>query len=305
MREHLDRQEQAQQAIREGERRYRSLIENITDYAIFMTDATGPHQHAGMTARRPSSATRRTKLSGQTLRSVFSTQDDIDSAKTQREIELAMRSGRAASDGWKMRKNGMRLFIEGVSVTVVDESGQLAGVAHFLRDITDKRRIATEREQLLESERAARSEAERASRTKDEFLATLSHELRTPLNAILGWTQVLRKTKGLPESAANALNVIERNARAQAQIIEDLLDMSSIISGKVRLDVQRMDLAVGHRRHRRKPCGPPPQAKGIRLQVVLDPMAGPVRGDPNRLQQVLWNLLTNAVKFTPKDGRVP
>ncbi len=155
----------------------------------------------------------------------------------------------------------------------------------------------------VESERSARADAERAGRTKDEFLATLSHELRTPLNAVLGWTQVLRRCKGLSNDVMNGLTVIERNARAQAQIIEDLLDMSSIISGKVRLDVQRLDLAsvVNATVETVRPTY---QAKGISLQVVLDPTAGPVRGDPNRLQQVMWNLLTNAVKFTPTGGRI-
>ena len=155
----------------------------------------------------------------------------------------------------------------------------------------------------MESERAARDEAERASRTKDEFLATLSHELRTPLNAVLGWTQVLRRSRDLSNDVLKGLAVIERNARAQTQIIEDLLDMSSIISGKVRLDVQQLDLAaiVNATIETIKPTS---QAKGIRLQVVLDPLAGPVKGDPNRLQQVMWNLLTNAVKFTPKEGRI-
>jgi len=164
-------------------------------------------------------------------------------------------------------------------------------------------RIKTERDQLLDSERAARSEAERASRTKDEFLATLSHELRTPLHAILGWTQVLRKAPALTDDVAKGLVVIERNARSQAQIIEDLLDMSSIISGKVRLDVQQLDIAsvVTSTIETVRPAA---LAKGVRLQVVLDPSAPQVRGDPNRLQQVLWNLLTNAVKFTSKDGRV-
>ena len=132
---------------------------------------------------------------------------------------------------------------------------------------------------MLDSERAARSQAEYASRTKDEFLATLSHELRTPLNAILGWTQVLRKSRDLPQDAVNALTVIERNARSQAQIIEDLLDMSSIISGKVRLDVQRLDLAsiVKATVETVKPAA---LAKGIRLQVVLDPLGGSRAGRP-------------------------
>ncbi len=154
-----------------------------------------------------------------------------------------------------------------------------------------------------DSERAARSEAERASRMKDEFLATLSHELRTPLNAILGWSQILQRQPSDADELAEGLEVIERNARMQTQLIEDLLDMSRIISGKVRLDVQRLDLgsvvqaAIATAR-------PTAEARGVRLQAVLDPLAGPVSGDPERLQQVFWNLLSNAIKFTPKGGRV-
>lgn len=153
------------------------------------------------------------------------------------------------------------------------------------------------------TERVARTAAERAGRIKDEFLATLSHELRTPLHAILGWSQILRKNTELPAKASEGLFVIERNARSQAQIISDLLDMSSIISGKVRLDVQRADLAniVQAAVDTVRPAA---EAKGIRLHIILDPLARPVRGDPNRLQQVFWNLLTNAIKFTPKGGRI-
>ena len=154
-----------------------------------------------------------------------------------------------------------------------------------------------------QTERAARTEAERAGRIKDEFLATLSHELRTPLHAILGWSQILRKSSGVNPKVAEGLSVIERNARSQAQIISDLLDMSSIISGKVRLDVQAADLAaiVEAAVNTVRPAA---EAKEIRLHTILDPLARPVRGDPNRLQQIFWNLLTNAVKFTPKGGRV-
>jgi PAS domain S-box-containing protein len=165
------------------------------------------------------------------------------------------------------------------------------------------KRAAQEREQLLEAERAARAEAERVGLMKDEFLATLSHELRTPLNAILGWSQILRSRGHENEELAEGLSVIERNTRVQTQLIEDLLDMSRIISGKIRLDVQQVDLqdvvkaAVASVRHSA-------EAKTIRLQTVLDPLAGPVRGDPGRLQQCFWNLLSNAIKFTPRGGRV-
>jgi hypothetical protein len=137
---------------------------------------------------------------------------------------------------------------------------------------------------------------------KDEFLATLSHELRTPLNAILGWAGILQMN---PTSAeiSQALSVIQRNAKAQAQIIEDLLDMSRIISGKVLLDVRAIDL-VDVLQASLETVRPAADAKGIRLQAILDPEAGVVSGDANRLQQVFWNLLTNAVKFTSKGGQV-
>ena len=162
---------------------------------------------------------------------------------------------------------------------------------------------AGEREQLLAAERAARSDAERANLMKDEFLATLSHELRTPLSAILGWSQLLAIC-GLPETEVKeGLASIERNARAQTQLIEDLLDMNRIVSGKLRLDVQSTDLAkvVEATIDSARPSA---DGKQIQLRKIIDPLAGPVCGDPNRLQQVFWNLLTNAIKFTPKGGKV-
>ena len=164
-------------------------------------------------------------------------------------------------------------------------------------------RAIQEREELLAREREARKEAEIASRAKDEFLGTLSHELRTPLNAILGWTRIL-STGGLDEeTSSRAIETIERNAKLQARLIDDMLDVSRIISGKLRLDAHPVDLttvinaAVDTSR-------PAADAKEIRVQVVLDFGAGFVLGDPVRLQQVIWNLLSNAIKFTPKHGRV-
>ena len=170
-------------------------------------------------------------------------------------------------------------------------------------DIDAIKRADEERKQLLESERIARAEAERASHLKDEFLATLSHELRTPLNAILGWSQLILQGTMKPEGIQRALETIERNARAQNQLIADLLEMSSIISGKVRLDLQRLDLA--HIVEAAvESIGPAAHAKGIRLRKLIDATAGPILGDNHRLQQVAWNLLSNAVKFTPRSGHI-
>ena len=170
-------------------------------------------------------------------------------------------------------------------------------------DVTALKTIEQRRENMLATERAAREEAERVIRMKDEFLATLSHELRTPLNAILGWSQILTRDPLESDDARQGLQAIERNTRAQAQMIEDLLDMSRISAGKVRLDVHRLVLAdvVSQAVQSVRPSA---EVKGVRLITVIDPNAGPVAGDAGRLQQVVWNLLTNAIKFTPRGGRV-
>ncbi|HUP96442.1 MAG TPA: ATP-binding protein [Usitatibacter sp.] len=166
------------------------------------------------------------------------------------------------------------------------------------------RKSAEERKLLLESERHARAAAERASRMKDEFLATLSHELRTPLSAILGWAHLLRSRESPgAEELRKGLETIERNARMQTQLIEDLLDMSRITSGKVRLDIQPV-MPATFIEAALETVRPAAEVRGVRLQSLLDSEAGPVSGDPGRLQQVVWNLVSNAIKFTPKGGRV-
>ncbi|HEX7185518.1 MAG TPA: ATP-binding protein, partial [Thermoanaerobaculia bacterium] len=158
--------------------------------------------------------------------------------------------------------------------------------------------------QLLESERAARSEAERASRLKDDFLAIVSHELRTPLNAILGWAQILTDGRsGKPEMLAQGLDAIHRNARAQAHLIEDLLDMSRIVTGKIRLNVQTIGLEEIVR-SAVATITPAAQSKGVQVESSVDGPASAVHGDSDRLQQIVLNLLSNAVKFTPEGGRI-
>jgi PAS domain S-box-containing protein len=164
-------------------------------------------------------------------------------------------------------------------------------------------RAAEERKALLESERAARSAAERLSEVKDEFLATLSHELRTPLNAILGWAQVLRAGRKGEADYLKGLETIERNARVQTQLIEDLLDMSRITAGKIRLDVQDVD-AIALIDTAIETVKPAADAKNIRIEREFDRTLTSMSGDPARLQQVIWNLLSNAIKFTPPGGHV-
>jgi signal transduction histidine kinase/ActR/RegA family two-component response regulator len=189
-----------------------------------------------------------------------------------------------------------------VSATRVGDPA-LRQVALVYKDVTDRRQVALDREQHHEREQRARAEAERLNRLKDEFLATVSHELRTPLNAMLGWTLLLREG-GLPESKRlRALETIERNARAQVQLIDDILDVSRIITGNVRLSVKAVDLAQAIE-SAVETVRLAAEAKGVTLELELQAEAGRILGDADRLQQVAWNLLSNAIKFTPSDGRV-
>jgi PAS domain S-box-containing protein len=199
-----------------------------------------------------------------------------------------------------------------VLVNAVQKKGGGAAPAMILMtifDATDRRRYEQEllsarrrAEEATERERAARQQAESAGRFKDEFLALVTHELRTPLNAILGWTQIMQAEQGLSEDQREGLSVIERNARVQGELINDLLDTSRIIAGKMRLEVREVVLAevIEAALDTVRPAA---EARGVRLQKVIDP-AITVAGDPGRLQQVFWNLFINAVKFTPKGGFV-
>jgi PAS domain S-box-containing protein len=200
-----------------------------------------------------------------------------------------------------LRKGGEEVPLE-ISFGEFEKNGRhyFTGI---VRDVSDRKRAEEERERSLASEKQAREEAEEANRLKDEFLATLSHELRTPLTSILGWSRLLQTNNFDEAAATRAIQTIQRNALAQRQLIDDLLDTSRIITGKLRLDVRAVDPG-GVVTAAADAVRPAADAKNIRLQTLLDPQAGPISGDPDRLQQVVWNLLSNAVKFTPKGGRV-
>jgi len=203
----------------------------------------------------------------------------------------------------RMTKDGRRIAISLSVSPIKDESGQVIGGAKIARDISLRRELERERENALAQERHGREQAEAANRAKDAFLAMVSHELRSPLSPILSWVRMLRMKVLNDAKSARALDTIERSARAQAQLIDDLLDISRIVAGKLRLEVRPVDLAQVIEQAV-EVVRPAADAKGIRLQMVLDTETGPTSGDPARLQQVVWNLLSNAVKFTPRGGRV-
>jgi PAS domain S-box-containing protein len=242
---------------------------------------------------------------------------DALAAKLQRQIQQVFDDGQLLKDETPYTSpTGAGGYYEYIFTPVRAKDGTIEVVAGSTRDITQRRAAEQDRErlvmeqgvlqkenaQLLAAERAARLEAERVGHIKDEFLATLSHELRTPLNAILGWAHLLAR-RADDSNLNEGLRVIERNARAQQRLIEDLLDMSRIVSGKVRLDIQQLDVSTVVEAAILS-IRPAADAKDIRLSKVLDTTLRPFAADASRLQQVIWNLLSNAIKFTPVGGKV-
>ena len=199
-------------------------------------------------------------------------------------------------------KDGKLLNISLTVSPVKDRSGKIVGASKVARDITDRKRAEAELERLLASEKQLRRQAEEASRLKDEFLAVVSHELRSPLNAITGWASLLLMRQ-LDDRTKHAIETILRNAQTQTQLVADLLDVSRIVTGQLRLKVRSFQL-IPVIEAAIEVVRPASEAKSIRIETILDPSAGPIAGDPDRMQQIFWNLLSNAVKFTPKGGRI-
>ena len=202
----------------------------------------------------------------------------------------------------RLRKDGRQIDVSLTISPIRDARGRIVGASKIARDVTERKLLDAERERLLQEAERARVDAEAANRAKDEFLSVVSHELRTPLAAMLGWVGVL-KTGAKGDRAARALETIERSGRAQAKLIEDLLDASRMITGKLRLDLRLVDLPTVLRQAI-DVIRPTAEVKGVGVEAQLDPSAGPVVGDIDRIQQIAWNLLSNAVKFTPKRGSI-
>jgi PAS domain S-box-containing protein len=298
-----------EEELRRSEERFRLLVEGVSDYAIFMLDANGRIVTWNVGAERIKGYTAR-EIIGQHF-SIFYPDDVRESGWPEHELQVASEKGSFVDNGWRVRKDGTTFWANVTITALRDDTGRLLGYAKLTRDLTEAKRVEAmevanqQRDEMLEAERSARMAAQRATRVKDEFLATLSHELRTPLSAILGWTQVLLRGESVkgPDAQKRAIEVIERNARAQIQLIDDLLDLSRVMAGKIRLDLQQVsfvsivEAAVDTVR-------PTADAKGIRLKAILGSSQDIVSADSARMQQVVWNLLTNAIKFTPKGGQV-
>ena len=227
--------------------------------------------------------------------------DDKERAAAEAAAIFALGKGGSSRFRW-VHKDGREVWVEAQSIVVCDESGP-AGMRGVTLDITAAVQAEKERAELLERESHARQQAEEASRLKEEFLATVSHELRTPLNAVVGWSRLLQSGQLDAAGTTHAIEVIERNAAAQRQIIEDLLDVSRIVSGKLRISTQPVDLLlIIHAAI--DAIQPAAEAKEINISTHVAAPDAIVRADNERLQQVFWNLLANAVKFTPARGTI-
>ena len=273
---------------------YRKAIEDIRDYAIFMTNADGIVTNWNVGAQHMLGYSEE-EIVGKDGAIFFTPEDRVNDVP-RKEMATAAMFGRAEDERWHMRRDGSRFWASGVVTPVRDRDGKLIGFSKVMRDMTELR-------QMHEVLRLRAEELEDANRIKDEFLATMSHELRTPLTSIMGWARLLGSKRLSEKDQERAVHVIQRNAEAQSKLIEDLLDVSRIITGKLRIEMQPVPFAsitesvINSLR-------PAIDAKQLRFEQTIDPAAGPILGDPSRLQQIVTNLLSNAIKFTPSGGRI-
>jgi PAS domain S-box-containing protein len=289
----------AHRGVQENEQRLR-LAMDVAQIAVWQWDAktgnmtwsTDPEALFGF----PSGAF------GEDLR-IFRALHPDDKGRVSAAIDQALSTGTTYECEYRaVRPDGAIVWITERGRVVHGEDGNVEKLVGVSRDVSAQRSAERERERLLISERAARDEAERQSRIKDEFLATLSHELRTPMNAILGWLSMLAKGEAVRDPA-QAMAAIQRNASIQAKLIEDLLEMTKLTSGTVRLELGSVDLG-GAVQSAMQALKPTADAKGVSLESVVDGAVPRIQADERRVQQILWNLLHNGVKFTQTSGRV-
>jgi PAS domain S-box-containing protein len=310
----MTRRREAEQMLQSSREIFQLLVSSVRDYAIFMLDPEGRVATWNTGAERIKQY-KPSEIIGRHF-STFYPEEDVRNGKPAWELDVARKEGSVEDEGWRVRKDGTRFWANVVITALYDDQGTLRGFGKVTRDITD-RKIAEETQQALMEQREARLKAEEersraeasyrvaqeANRAKDEFLMTLSHELRTPMTAIVGWSRMLPSISPEDPLFREAINSIAGGAQLQSRIIDDLLDVSRIVSGKMRLAPETIEVgrvimnAVDA-------VAQTAQAKQISIESSLSPGLGMMIADPTRVQQVLWNLLANAVKFTPKGGTV-
>jgi len=305
--EKITERKQAQEALRENEERYRTLF-HLSPMAVYTIDASGVilnfNRHAAeLWGREPALGETDQRFCGSSK--MFRPDGSLMPPEQCPMAEVVSGKVSAVHNGEVLieRPDGSQITVLVNIRPLKNDRGEVTGALNCFYDITERKRTEEELQNLMDREKAARAEAEAANRVKDEFLAVVSHELRTPLNAIVGWTHLLKHGKLDQSQSERAINSIDRNATAQTAIISELLDVSRIISGKLKLDMKPVDLAdvITEAVDVVRAAA---DAKGIEVVTSLDRNAGLVAGEFVRLQQVLWNLLTNAIKFTPNEGRV-
>jgi PAS domain S-box-containing protein len=304
-------QRRAEEAIAEQREWFETTLESIGD-AVIATDVQGRVVFMNPVAEHLT-GWKLEQARGRACTEVFR----IVNEQTQRTVESPVARVLAedvviglANHTMLISADGTKRPIDDSGAPIRNRDGRIVGVVLVFRDVGERRRTeherrdaAEERERLLAAERAARADAERANRVKDEFVAMVSHELRTPLNAILGWTQLMMQARGDADVIARGLDVISRNTRLQAQLVSDLLDVSRITSGKLRLSIEKVDL-VSVVREVVETVQQAANEKGVHLHGIYEEASFPIAGDPARLQQIVWNLLWNSIKFTPEGGSV-
>jgi PAS domain S-box-containing protein len=304
-------QRRAEEAIAEQREWFETTLESIGD-AVIATDVHGRVEFMNPIAEHLT-GWRLNDATGRKCDEVFRIVNEHTRRTVENPVTRVLAEGTVvglANHTILISADGTERPIDDSGAPIRSRDGRMVGVVLVFRDVTERHRAeverhdaAAERERLLEAERAARGAAERASRVKDEFVAMVSHELRTPLNAILGWTQLMTRPDADLAVVRRGVDVIARNTRVQAQLISDLLDVSRIVSGKLQLDIDHVDLPVVVA-DAIETVQKDADEKGVVIERALDRAVGSVAGDPARLQQILWNLLSNAIKFTPRGGVV-
>jgi len=297
----ITEQRRAATQFRESEQRLQLLIDSAIDYAIFMMDLDSRIISWNRGAERLLGWSEEEAI-GRPGAMIF-TPEDRGAGVPEKEIETARREGRAEDERVHQRKNGERFWASGVLMGVYDDKGTLCRFAKIIRDETERKRAEEDLQRALHDAERVRASAESANRAKDEFISTISHELRTPLNTIRLWARMLGSERLSEQDRIEGVRMIDRSAEAQQHLIDDLLDVSRMSSGQLRLNLRLTRLtdvvrsAIGS-------VGPSAEARKVQIALDLSDDVGVVRADPERIQQVLLNLISNAVKFTPGGGRI-